>query len=369
MFFIFNPLIINIILALITIILIKIVIKFIRLWVYPSSNIFQYKIKNITLSFIGIIIDIVIFIVIFYLLRYLNLPRNFDLKNLVVFSVKCNEQFLEVFEVDSKLLQIYILCNIILLVIICVCSIINIHKMMRKEIYKFFLYFIADQYPKNFFTKWIINKFSAIACGHDILHYLLIKFSYNLNVKLNGKYDMTKPTIISVFISNKYYKRFMQFSPMIIIIYDCLFNDFVLTHVFYYMLFYIPLRLFKQIVNPFLDYAPYITNMLYNIYYIDENCLYVIPLNLKIFLDNYIHTGIVKNIHWGLQPEIYISATARFEDYIVDGQPNNQGIYINLDGLFIHTNDHKHFFHVIEDEDGNPIHGQEWIVFVNKLKL
>lgn len=132
-----------------------------------------------------------------------------------------------------------------------------------------------------------------------------------------------------------------------------------------------PVQLINRIAKPFLQYAPYITEMLYDIYYKDEYCIYACAPNIYLILKNYILSGVVKNPALGIQgeAEIFICATSRFEiDTTEEGVPNTVGVYVNLDGEYLHTEDNIHFFHVTQDEDGNVIYDQEWIVFANKLK-
>ena len=91
---------------------------------------------------------------------------------------------------------------------------------------------------------------------------------YILNYKIFPKYH---PLHILINIFNNYFvnKAFLL-SPLLLIFEECVFNDFQIRYLSYYMLFYTPIFIIYKITSYILRMETVITKALYYIYYKKE---------------------------------------------------------------------------------------------------
>lgn len=375
MSFILNPLLFNILLISMIFLLIRIIFILLRQSLGKSINLYQYKIHNLYVSWIIVLCYIIIGILTVYLIRLYLLPRNVDLLfqyNNAMYTMQYVFTFMKTYDIFIKL---YMLIVLILIITIFIFFIVTLQKTLYKEIHKLFLYYNAkDRKIANKPFRLIKNKLFALFLRHDIFLWFLqtiagLSFSlkkYNNNCTWDNVPRYHPYCILNSISAKGYYTKIIRVSPLIILLYDCVFNSFVVTHVFYYLLFYLPLMLLKRIVEVISTTAPYINEMLYDIYYREETCLYTVSPNLKIMLDSYLLSGIKINYDLGLNTELVIVALIRFELAFQHGPLNET--YVNEEGEFIHTYDRIHYYHVISDDDNTPVHGAQWHIIANKTK-
>lgn len=230
MHFILNPLLLNIIVLLFPLGLLTIIKHLLGVLIYKTFDIYEYKIHNKVLSIILVITYISTVIILFYILRLYHLPREVDLKLLLFYYITVKEQITNLF--GSLKIPIFWFSAFILTAILCCLLVIKGHKIVYKEIYKWFLFLKAKKvFPNN-----IRNFFVDIALHKDVLYLVLNKISFYFTKKKYGYkkqygsstiitfnssdlpwYNSTK--IINILMGNKYYAKLMRVSLLFMIVY------------------------------------------------------------------------------------------------------------------------------------------------------
>jgi hypothetical protein len=255
---------------------------------------------------------------------------------------------------------------------------VRIHKYCIHHIYILYLYirYIGNIPGIDF---WFFNKLSR-PHNEDIITYyvgqLLLKI-YSYIHKFNGlswtDWRVKVPWYFIFFHFNrfftkiiyygkpsgKYYYRFISLSPILVVFYDCVFNDFIVNHLHYYLLIYIPVILWRRITNCIFCEASDICELLCNIYYKKETCIYAIRAEHKIILNSYIQSGLRSDVNLfldGIDLEIYLKNASRFV-------PDNNELngYCNSEGLSIERKSDNSF--ICEKSDDTL---EEWILIADK---
>lgn len=328
------------------------------------KEIIHYKSENILSSLIFTITYAKFFIIILYILRLYNIPRDVNLKYYYYCFKKTTLFFLIPFGIKACIIVILLLILIYIIFIF-----ISFHKKIYKEIHKIFLYFIYRDYlMMNRYTKKIYKLLHQIST-YDILQYSLDEITFLLANKINGKkhsfislppYHFRK--VYSYVFQNKFYRRIMDMSPVLVIIYDCIYNDFVLSHVFYYLLFYVPLKLIHRISTTVGSTSYYITLLVWEVCYGKSKVLYAISSKYKVILDDYLASGLFMNPDLSIQTESFLYDHVRFG--LID---RKELLYENPDGTQIKRVGDK-FFEVVEDDIGNIILAEEWYLLSDRTK-
>lgn len=81
-------------------------------------------------------------------------------------------------------------------------------------------------------------------------------------------------------------------SPLIIIIFECIFNDFVLHYIFVYMIFYIPIIILHRITKCLGYRDPNMGDLIWIMCYKQENCIYLATKNQHITFMYFIINGL-----------------------------------------------------------------------------
>ena len=378
--FLLNPLLLNIILFWVLFAASRIALKLYISIIQRSSNVYKFKIHHKFFSIAFISMYIFLFIFFFYILRLLSMPRIINLEQ-VLQNITIYKGHIQSLLTSYFLTTSYFLVIISITIIILCLAIKKMHQLAFVEIYKWFLVFITNyQYISNKNIWNFCLKISSLA-HTDLMAHLAIKCSryltknaqkYNIMYKDKpfSQYYTQLPfyhyhKIILFIFDYHYYNMIKKSLPVIIIIYDCIWNNFIITHVFYFFLLYIPLMLFQRIATTFATNAFFISQYLCTIYYKVENCIYAIPQNFRPILDDYLLSDLTINPDLGLncQAELLIKEISRFEQY-----PEDKSLYVNPGREFLHTYDNKVFYHVVEDEEGEPHDGEEWYIIADKRK-
>lgn len=156
----------------------------------------------------------------------------------------------------------------------------------------------------------------------------------------------------------KHYTKFIIFSPIIVILYDCLFHNFIISHIYTYLLIYIPVMLWRRITMCLFTDAHYICELLWNIYYKKETCIYAILPVYKELLNMYICSGL-RHDSGDLDFAVEQSISADLS-FILDNEAHN--LYCNADGVFLKRTADNKLFRKIDDETST----EEWILLVDK---
>lgn len=345
-----------------------------------SADVYQFKIHHKALSIMVISLYIIFIIIGLHILRIYNMPHMIELKRLWHLFYTIHSYIFKEIMQCSLIGTFYLdLCFTLIIAIIMV-YVITLHKLIFKEFFKWFIFLNNNPHRKKNILMKLFNALRDL--GHDdIVTYASLQYILAIahkTIENNTAFsDMPffsymdqlsfyhRINIIKFLFISKYYRSLKHLLIPILFFYDCCFNNFVVTAVFYYLLFYIPLRLLQRMSTASVNYAPYISDLLWNIYYNRDDCIYALAPNMKLILDNYLLSNLMLNPDLGinLESEIYIKTFIRFEP-----MENNRNFYTNLEAIVLHTEDNINFFSMIEDDHGNLIKGEKWILLSDKRK-
>ena len=358
-----------------------IVYKLLFLITKRTANITQYKINKfpLTVSIVSVYIAGVIGLL--YILRVFNIYRAVDLKELYLLF----KELLTIFSYLPFLVSLYLVSFCLLLILlILLLFLINI-KYCIHQVFILYIYYYHSYNRKlanqNLFPKVPFERlYSTIRMysDQDIITFFIDRrmdqlMSLLYGQSINSKHppyciDLRKFSkyhpyfIFNSCIHTRTYRFLIMISPLYFIIYDCIFNDFVIHHVFYYMILYAPVILLRRVTTVLSTIASYICQSLWKIYYSKEKAIYAISPTFKIVLDSYLLSGLRLNVALGIDMELYIFQTISFLPYKDNTFMNNEGICLQL------TADNR-AFEEKEDEDGNVFLGEEWILLVRNDRL
>lgn len=327
------------------------------------KNITQYQITNWYFTIFCTYFYIMILIIGLYCLRLLNMSRTLDLK-----TIFCNVK--DMLSLSLSISYTYTILGIILIIFITInilLSIILIYKSLQNQIYNLYFYIRYNtQDRRNLFS--LIFKYNlSFYYDSDLISYWILKLSgylserwgyYKLGLVWERDPDIFSPqtekkqglffeycknrpwynfdVILYKIITNKYYKKiFIPLSPIIIILYDCIFNNLVISHVYYYLLIYVPLMLLRKIRTLLSKENITIGDLIWDILYQRETCIYALPKDHRKLFDVYIMNGI-KMVDLGppalmdADESNFMFQCSKFE-YI-----ETEKYYQNYEGLEIH---------------------------------
>jgi len=353
-----------------------------------SNDLFQYKLRNKYLSLFFAGSYIIVFILFLYGLRVYNLHRTVDLKEVY-------QSFKDIYCILT-VMDLYLLFLFVLLLLSLLIVLLNImHNFFTNHIFMLYIYYVYS-YDKELLrieSRSKLHKFQRKFYdllfkinGTDIISYYINELGYKLTKIING------PTFDYNTLSNYHfyrlfrklvygrsrdaYRLFIMLSPFLVIIYDCICNNWVLYHVYHYLLIYIPIILIKRITTFVGSNPNYILNIIWNIYYKqDKNCIYAISKNNSIILTSYLLSGLkvtpdlidlqLSNIPFCLYHSITFTLYNK-----------ERNTYINDEGIYLQkTLDNRLFLEmeVVEDkEDDYKITyslGEEWILLADHQAL
>lgn len=252
-----------------------------------TTKAYSLKITNWFYTLFISIFYIVILVCFLYYLRVLHLGNVLDLKILYTQLQTFKTLYFTPLDLFSKC-YIVVLC-IISIMFVFLCYIL-LYKLISREMFKILVYIdgypIIDGASGNYKPKPITAPwwFPKIAKYPDFSEWwpkhILHKFNYSKFHKIDNLLEIfifyITTNIIKLFIMIKYIiiKRsifedtldayverymlvkkyfnvslFVKISPLYFILYDCIFNNLVIVHFYYYMLFYIPIVLYKRFCN------------------------------------------------------------------------------------------------------------------------
>lgn len=340
---------------------------------YKAKDLFAYYIYNMRFSIFCASAYILFFIIILYGLRLWNINRTLDLR-VPYYAIISFFQLPLVIVIPSLILGFFIVVNILL-------YIVRIQKYCLHHIYIIYLYI---RYNENTpLTYWFFAKIAEPA-DEDFISYYIYKLSYTINNYIFQDYEFngfswkdSRAKIPWYFLSlhihktirkitrygkpsGKYYERFVTFSPLLVVLYDCFYNDFIITHLYYYLLLYIPLILWKRVTYCIIRDAIYICKALCNIYYKKETCIYAIREDHKNVLDLYLMSGLKFNIDLDIEIEISLANSLCFNP-----DTDEYNVYCNNEGILLERTANTKLVRKITNEDEEVL-TEEWILLVDK---
>lgn len=200
-----------------------------------------FKIQNYYFTYTLVIIYICYNFSFYFILRCLRWGQNIDIK--LIYN-----HFLTLFR-NHSMIQNILQLELILIFIICFFILLfQLRTMIIKEVYKFHLYetnkHIENEQKESFYSKFM-HRF-ARRYGFDALHRHVNLFFhsmiYRFLSKFVGKSRKLNESIGYYFLYDKF-KNLLRYLPVVILIllllYECYFNNFILHLIFYYLPFYI----------------------------------------------------------------------------------------------------------------------------------
>jgi hypothetical protein len=213
--------------------------------------------------------------------------------------------------------------------------------------------------------KWLYDKLERL--GHrDLFSYGIYLSSTNFMGLLYGKnLNLRKLSQYHPYFILNYaggYSFFAAISPLFFIIYDCIFHNFIIIHVFYYLLLYMPIMLLSHATNCLFKTSGPVCRMFWMIYYSEENLLLAISPNYKVILDSYLASGLSRNLSLDFDMEFSLPNMIQFIPY------HKKNTFMNDFGTVLQLLENNKVFEEIEDEEGNIRLGDEWILLKYKKR-
>lgn len=321
---------------------------------FISVDLYKYKIKNFIFTFFIILSYILIFIILFSYFRYLHVGHNIDLRQ-IYYSLKIIWLF---FKPLTFIIKFYLLsCILISLMFVVILWLLLIKKIMF-EILKTYIYILPMM--ENIRWWWRVKFFIISFNDHDIVSYILFKICYLITYHFLYKNDIPWSfysyklpryhfyIFISKMISNKLYKIFIQVSPILFIVYDCIFNNFIIITVYYYLIFYVPIMLLKRITYAMAQTNDDFIAILWDIYYNNEkNIFFIANKEQKEIITLFLKANLKYIDDFSLaMTEFYLQKSITY--HLNDA---THAIYLNGDGVYLQIKDNK-IFEILEDENG-----------------
>jgi len=286
------------------------------------TNIKQYQITNWYLTLFCALFYISFPLVGLFCLRFSNLNRQLDLKivyheirSIILESLNISY----VYTIFGITLSLIFLLNIALILTFS-------YKSLHNQIYNLYLFLRFNPQDRDSGALAKITDKLSNFFNTDIVSFSIIKFTNYLNerwayhkchlkwdkdpdisVRLSPEYKNTRKiiteynknrpwynlhVILMNLMGNKYYNQLILISPLIIILYDCIFNNQIIIHVYYYLAIYMPIILLKKITYFFSQQNTVIANLIWDMVYKKESCIYALPKDHRKLFDVYIANSI-----------------------------------------------------------------------------
>ncbi len=339
-----------------------------------SKDIFQYKVISfikswsISLAYVGF------FIIVLYGLRIYNIPRSIDLKEIIT-NMHVPLQYL----FNNILLTLNFSITVVSLTVLILSAFINVYKVAISHIFNLYLYYWYSYKNRklNIVHKKIYMPLQTLGSTYIISACILgifFKIYRWCNNYVLLPYDYKYPwyrvdaflykTISRIVYNRVYSKYFFICTPLFFILYDCFFNNFIIMTVFYYMLIYIPVVLLKRITTKLFSESTYICELVWDICYLDEDCIYAISQKDLNLLHLYVYT-LEMDTDLGLEAELYLVNVIRFSYDLED----NITTYYNTLGNTLRENPAGSFYEYKKYSQTYLCKSTEaWILIANKKK-
>lgn len=348
-----------------------------------TTDIYSFKIFNKFLSAIIIIIYIFVVILGLYFYRLYTLGKSIDLKGFI--------NTLNIFDVPLLHKYYLILQATLLLLLLCL-FFVMVHKMAKKEIYKIYifinykLFLRTNKYTKNIYVYLKnIGNYNLISfilqqiSNHLTLFFKDLEISYGATYKRYEYPEYSFVNIIHHITHHRFFKTKIIYTfdivlyyimPLLFIAYDCLIHNFVLIHIFYYLPFIILIKLLQSITIPMGCLDSSLSDLIWEIYYKKERCIYACTKEQKILLDTYILNGLrmlpgLDMVFLSEQLNVLNNSPLHFK--LVD---EKHKLYQNDFGEYIQEQDNGDFLFVIDYllDDENPfiLYGEKMILLADK---
>lgn len=350
-------------------ILIYFIYKLIILNFTKSTDLFQYKIYNFNLSLVIVFFYIAIFVSLLYVYRIFTLGKKINLRY-------GYDYIFTYFQLDIPItFKVYFSIITLLLLFLLILILISIHTYSCLEFYKIFIFINYKEFlGQNSYTKKLYNYMGSVINTSNIIIFLPNQFCYKLacfmqEMYLNQGYKSIELPSFKIWniigiIQNHHFlgrKGFLYTIdvvlyfgiPLILVVYECIFNNFILTYIFYYLLFIIPVKLFQRLTKTISLSDTYIQNLMWEIYYKNQPAVYVCTSVQQTVLNYFLLNGLKKPFELGfnslcINETLYVINMTPLEFTLHD---ENLAIYINVYGDLIKELSHQQFYFISNNED------------------
>ena len=348
---------------------------------YKDIDIFQYKFKNksakqYTYTIASMYISS--YILGLYILRIYNIGQSLDLK--VSFT---NLRLLFNQLIQLPIIKVIFICiNIVCLLIFLLLIIITFNKYCIHHLYKIYFHRHHKYNPKTAnstepytkFQKFSDNFWFKLCCygTTDIISYYVLEGIYKFTKLIYGENNIQTPKfayyhpyriLLRIFCSKKY-PIVIKLSPLLVFVYDCIYNNFVIIHLYYYLLLYVPVMLLLRFTSFLSLEASVLCDRIWDMYYgenvdlFNNPAIYAISKKDKIVLDYYVlnkfSNGDRISELFQVDMQVHLFYGIKFFPGWNDTYRNDEGMYVKFIG--------NKLLQELEDDDGNISYGEAWIL-------
>ena len=280
-----------------------------------DKNIFQYKIDNfywngikvfLYIFFFGIFLNILRFFVSYNLWRHaISLDLKPSISNFISFIAKLYY--------SNLFLLFYVLILILLSII---CGLLfwrTVHKYFQHELFSLYIYVLSttsrpwmceedlaqlrEKRNNIYFIKFIqYYQFCEGNHGYyDLIRHFIIIFILKIMGTYKRYYDIPSSENNTLFLrvfdkllrwaSHPITAYIFFLSPVLIFSYDCIFNNFVINHAFYWITIYIPIVQYYRLLNAGKGQLGGMIHLLYDIYYGNDKYTFFVLQKLRPLFD------------------------------------------------------------------------------------
>lgn len=316
-----------------------------------SVYLYKYKINAFLVTITVIIFYNLIFVILVFVLRLYNIGKYLDLK-IVFFNITIiwNTVISTLDAIMILLLSLYVI-TLGFLIVILIKALLNKASL---EIYKLYIYITFNPIRRNNIISlgpfWSLRDNDIISYTfHNIIEKIVLK-NKNIYTKQDNYFGQN---VVNILVNNKKYQLFIQSSPLYFILYDCIFNDFVIIHFYYYMLIYTPIMLFKRITAAITKTNTGFANILWDLYYNnDKKICFIANKEEKEIIDiltkanlGYVDEFLLSMVEFHLKNSITYRCIDEKECLYVNNCWVGNSTYLQIKN--------KKIFVIIEDDEGN----------------
>jgi hypothetical protein len=254
----------------------------------------KHKIHNFTLNWVFITIYIFYYIVIILYLRYITWGYQVDLN---VYFYKFKEYFIA----NNLAFILLLLIGVVIFLFL-----VKLRVFLLKELRKRHLYQIHHQLFESI-KIYIINCQKHGKKYRPGLHYKPIYNRIIYKLQHFYAYHRVFIRIASLIFGDNYIDVFSRYSfiktliknshkllLILILAYDCYFNNFIISKVFYYLPFYILYNVWYNITEFLLQTNSALNRIIYERYYEEDQVLYLrTTKEEEQILENYLRRGLI----------------------------------------------------------------------------
>lgn len=350
-----------------------------------DTNFLQYKINNfaitwsITLLYISFILGLNI-LRIFAGINLYNSGTVIDIKPLI-------SNISKLIATLHPIVIIYALINIILAALCYLLIWKKIHDVISRHLIALNLYIneigntkifshqttpelieIRKSRRKRFHTMYYENlqKVSYELGNRDLIRWVISKFLWNLellycavkNIK-NAYISLESESYLFVKILRHLSKLnntkglyALLLSPLLVFFFDCAFNNLVINHTIYWLIFLLPILQFRRFTVYQFNQVYEIQTFLFDLYYSNNLYYFAIPKIIHGNIEYYISQGLTFVDEWGIDHNFDIQAC--MYAFCFTSYNHEKGLYNNLNGDEFLQVDEKSFLRMDFNDEVSP---------------